>query len=463
VFHEKAEANNRYCAAMTLPADVLRRHDSDRPRILLAQALAASVAAAATCLLDFRWQGAIPVISSALLLGVLGPQIVLACMVLFAGVNLGFLTGYAPALFSAGGGTSFEGLRLLVLLGAFVVVSARMPTIFRDLRIVTPYLAFVSFAVVSLSWSPAISHGARDVIKLAYPLGGFLLTLFVIRREGAESVERMVAIGALLGSLSHVIVRLLGMSTFEHFEGRYYGGWHPNVMAMFCVATGVPLLLWGLARKRPWFVAIAALMFMQLVLTGSRTMFLSAAAGLVVGLLLLKRRQLLLIATAAAMLTWVIVPTLGERSQTLSMVDVGAPSLGPLQNFSGRLLLWADVWTSLVPGHEVAGQGLGASAAYLQGRYLVGKHVHNEYLETFADLGAIGLALLLLWLSWMVLPVVKTLRSAEAPQGHRVAFVALATSFLVSSVMENTLAPAAEYTVFLWVAFALALRSQPAT
>jgi O-antigen ligase len=416
--------------------------------------------AAVSAFLPAQWQTAIPALSGAIIIGALGSRALIGFILVFSGVSLGFATGNDPTLLAEAGGTSLDGLRLLVVLGAFAFVVVRDRELLLGLKHVFPYLLFVGFAALSVLWSPVPGLGIRSLVKLLYPIVGFLIVFRLASTASIGWVEQLILVAALLGTVSNLVVRLAGLSVFTSFEGRYYGAWHPNLMGMFCTATAIPLLSWGMARRKYLYIGTGIIVLIQLALTGSRTMFLAGGVGLAVVTLIRRKYALVVLLAAIALGTWVLLPALGSRSEAVDPADVGlAPTtLGPVQNFSGRLLLWADVWTNLVPGAEGIGRGLGATAAYLQARYLVGKHAHNTYLEVLADLGIVGLTLFIASMLYMVVRCAKPGGHAKANgSGTREAFLGLAAATLIAGAMENTLAPAAEFTSVLWVLYAMTL------
>jgi O-antigen ligase len=103
------------------------------------------------------------------------------------------------------------------------------------------------------------------------------------------------------------------------------------------------------------------------------------------------------VATVGALI-WLVVPTLGARTAIFAPADIapGVPEWAEGVNLSGRLIIWHDVWSSMVAWGEPWGRGLGSTAAFLASRYETIRHVHNEFLRLLAEIGPPGLALFLL-------------------------------------------------------------------
>jgi O-antigen ligase len=161
----------------------------------------------------------------------------------------------------------------------------------------------------------------------------------------------------------------------------------------------------------------------------------------------------------AGVAVWLATPSFDERTFGGTSTLASNPIVGILgqANLSGRVLLWADVWNSLVVGAEPWGHGLGSTNAFLASRYEVIRLVHNEYLRLLAEAGLIGLAGFL-WAYGVPLGRAARLALSRTAASPDAALAAGAiTTFLVASLAENTFELFAIYSIFPWVFLGAAL------
>jgi O-antigen ligase len=188
-------------------------------------------------------------------------------------------------------------------------------------------------------------------------------------------------------------------------------------------ATGI-LLAVGLARRRPALLATLAVFVPTLVLTYSRGSWLALAAGLLVlAALALRDRPRLLVALGAVA---VVVVVLG-----LVLAGHGsAPSSGTgrLSSLSGNGR--GDYWRAALDetrAHPLLGGGAGTWHRWWLARRPDANgalDAHSLYLETLAELGPLGLALLVAALALPLVSLRRALRHEWAP-ACAAAYVAL--------------------------------------
>lgn len=118
-------------------------------------------------------------------------------------------------------------------------------------------------------------------------------------------------------------------------------------------------------------------------------------------------------------------------------------------NFSGRDVIW-PLFIDAVSRHPLFGQGIGTGrflAPEDAVRYLGSNAVHNEYLRLSADMGIIGVLLLVAghvaWLrrDWRVFTQVE-----------RTVIVAVGVAFALHSVTDNTLIAPQAVVLYAWLA-----------
>ena len=380
------------------------------------------------------WRVASLVLGITMAAALAGPGALLTLLILTAGLTLAPLTDNQRSLLTDLGGLNFEGLRLLAALLAFGWVAAMEGAAPRVPKRVAPYLLFLAFAACSLLWSSDRTDGARLLLKLCYPVAGFLL----VARAGMapKTLRSLVAWSAIVATAANGIAALFYRPDADpELAGRFAGFLGPNLLGHFCAITALAFYAWSREPGQRRYFLLFLLMLAQLVASGSRTALVSLGVGLLLFDLLQRRWRWMAGVAAVGVLTWLLVPTLGARTALPEGV-----------NLSGRLVIWHDVWSSMVALQQPWGHGLGATAAFLAGRYDTIRHVHNEFLRLLAETGPLGLALFLA--SYAALIGWLWRRRLDPDSSMVLAGIAM---FLASSMTENTFEYFAVFSLFVWI------------
>jgi O-antigen ligase len=174
----------------------------------------------------------------------------------------------------------------------------------------------------------------------------------------------------------------------------------------------------------------------SLVVTYSRTSYAAFAVGVIV-IALVGRRWLLLAVTLATIAVAPFVPAVGERLADLSE--------GPtLRGTPGNSLTWRlDYWQTVVEvgeGRRATGVGLGVVSELTDS----GREPHNDFVRSFVELGAIGLAAyigFLLVMGWQVLTTLVRAQSETEPPGLprclAEGFAGIFAAYLIESATGN--------------------------
>ncbi|HWR97266.1 MAG TPA: O-antigen ligase family protein [Candidatus Methanoperedens sp.] len=249
--------------------------------------------------------------------------------------------------------------------------------------------------------------------------------------------------------------------------GTFY---NPNFLASFLAAAlllALGALLFppsaGTPRSRARArlalrLAEAGLLLVALLATGSRGGFLAFAAGL--GVLLLLRSWKIAAATlAAGAAALLVVPNpLSERLRSLPAGDPFAFSRLAIWKSAGAMFL-DNPWLGVGLGqyefisHRYAFPVAGHWARYVR----VAENAHSEYLQAGAELGAVGLALLLALLALLALPAARRLRDLPGEaRGPVASLLAGCVSIAAHAAVDFPLH--APPTALLLVLFAAGLR-----
>jgi O-antigen ligase len=293
---------------------------------------------------------------------------------------------------------------------------------------------FYAYIVLSIAWASAIEDPA---IKLLRPFGDLIMALIVTTepdpRAAIITMFRRAAI--LLVPMSIVLIKyfpLLGRMQDKHWGLDSWTGvaTHKNPLGQLCLAAMLGLI-WTLVEVRRsgrplksqrlvWFyLAVTSYLFF-----GGGEQSRSSTAIFCFGLALLlfvafghlrDRIQMIIrrivlgcVALAAVALALQLFGT--------SLQAVVAESLGKNPTLSDRTYLWQDV-IRIGMKNPFLGTGYGnfwVSSIYPQLSPIVDNHpgeAHNGYLETFANLGLVGVALLAFVILQSVASAARTTRA----------------------------------------------------
>jgi hypothetical protein len=180
-----------------------------------------------------------------------------------------------------------------------------------------------------------------------------------------------------------------------------------NALGMV-LGTQIVMLLYimegSLVSKALWALVGLSLFFLLLTLSRGGLIALLASTG---PYLFAKRRTFIRSAARAplqAVLTLVVVGLLLEFAipSTGSEALLGRLDLEKDATGSGRLLLWADLFSRLLahPHQIVIGGGIGSLSLEFEvlGLYYVQRSAHNLYLDLLGYFGLIGVAVYLIWI-----------------------------------------------------------------
>ncbi|MEY4750854.1 MAG: hypothetical protein RIQ60_3068 [Pseudomonadota bacterium] len=257
-----------------------------------------------------------------------------------------------------------------------------------SLWVVSSYFAFA--APVTLA-NPVLADWKNYAIMLSW----FFLAQALISSEAHARVLMNIMLGVLLFMCWREISGFAAGSSFSwsrRAEGPFWiVGLNSNHFGAFVAQTG--LLCLGLAayedkRSRRWLLYTATLLSLYpLQFSYSRGAYLGFLAGLFV-LCLLRYRTLLVIAVAVLLFWDTVLPeSVVER---ISMTGGGED--GALEESAAlRLVMW-DLARDIFATKPVF--GIGFQGFYYASIGLPLHNVHNYFLQTAAEQGVIGLALL---------------------------------------------------------------------
>jgi O-antigen ligase len=311
-----------------------------------------------------------------------------AAVLLLGGRNGGFLADT----------WGWAALPLLLLVAA--VVALQRPSLTRrELALVGAFAALTAWTALSALWAPTAGPPVLEAERA------------LLYTAAIAAVLLLGAHAAPAGVLAACVV-LCAWALLGHHDTRLAGPvGYANGLGLVAVTGSL------LAARRRASLVLLALLLPALVLTYSRGSWVALAAGLtVLGALRLRARPRLLAALAGVCVLAVVAFLLGAHHGT-------AQSSG---NVSSRLMSISgngrgDYWRAALDetrAHPVLGGGAGTWSRW----WLLRRpdpngalDAHSLYLETLAELGPLGLALLLAALALPLVALRRALREPAAP------------------------------------------------
>jgi len=339
------------------------------------------------------------------------PLVVVGLMLALGPLDLSFVTGGFKGLFPQFGGLDMNGIRLVGISAALLVVVATDRASLAQLARGSArwYVLFLVWAVLTLAWSRDPLEGARLLFKLTYPLLVFLVIASPGRtREEVVRVADGVLIGAALILLLNPFLVAAGGYQFD-IDGRLRVGGlglHENPFSFYLLVVILMCVGRFAVRGGVRYLLLAGLAAAWMTLTLTRITLGAGLAGLgglaLYGVLVSRNYRLAGAAAGIALLIGLALgPVALERSfgfrpsfAQLSSYVADPVGLFNAVSWSGR----EEFWPALVAAWGTApltGLGLGTSSMLMQTVFPpeAGGVAHNEYLRLGVDSGLVGVLL----------------------------------------------------------------------
>lgn len=308
-----------------------------------------------------------------------------------------------------------------------------------------PGLAFVAMFVTGLAHGLypglGVAESLRSLVGSAAP---YAFSFSRLSRPWARAIIRTTMLIPSLSVAAGAVLDLAGIRPLFVQSG----GWrlgalgHPAFLGSFALAAIYACLVELYREGRRRYVAVMAVNFLILVLTGARAplMYAVAVTGLTLAFVASpafpRRERMLLVLGAAALapLTAGLAGSLTEL-RLFNLLDHRADSL------SGREQIWA-YFERAAAGSPWVGWGVGAGNAVIPqtSRVVAFMHTwaaHNEYLRIAVEGGRLGEALLLAcFILWAAEHTARLPRTDCAIM--RLVFVAFACHAITDNVLIST-------------------------
>ena len=261
--------------------------------------------------------------------------------------------------------------------------------------------ALLLWSAVSVSWSVWPAGSTLDAQRTLLYLAA--AAAFAVAGDG---LVPGVALGGTAVAAWALGARAFDGGALDPYEGRLLTGpvGYANGLGALCAIAAVVVLAAALERRRLFYLAPLAVLVPALALTQSRGAFAAALVGAVVAAAVVARRRgiaLAAVGTGACLLALLLV----------------LPHAAP----HDRGAYWSSA-RHVVSLHPLLGTGAGTFAAVYHGA-VPGHDAHSLYLQVLAELGPLGLALIV---ALFALPLVVAVRRGVAAPAAGLAVYVLA-------------------------------------
>jgi exopolysaccharide production protein ExoQ len=359
---------------------------------------------------------------------------------------------------------------LLTIIGLLVVI-ARCRAVLRVIRANSVALTFLLFCALSISWSDYPDVAFKRWIKF---LGDFTMVLIILTdRAPLTALKRVLArVGFVLLPLSILLIKYypnLGRSYAQHWAGtQFYTGVtsDKNMLGMTCLVLGI---------AGAWQILTE--------FTGKRRTRVLLAHGVVFGtalwLLVLCDSMTSLSCFTLAILLMVIHTffRFGKKQWAMQLMVAGAillclaplfmgigggllSSMGRDPTLTGRTQVWNDVLSIHV--NRIVGAGfesfwLGPRLERMWELYWWHPiEAHNGYIETYINLGAIGVVILLVLIGTGYRNIFRLLREDPVAGRIRLAYAFVCIAYNLTEAAIHTLS-------IVWIFALLSMMAIPKT
>lgn len=377
--------------------------------------------------------------------------------------------GFEPIVYCAVGIALWAAIASIALFGLWPKDGLGLATLATAAVLVA--LALLGFA--SMSWAPDGGRAFAEGARAATYAGLFVLAALAIRACGPRAALAGLAVGlvsvAALGVLARIAPGLIGTEPEVERLAYPIGYWNGLGAAM---AGAICLLAWlavearadGRGRFALVPLAATALPLAALAMTASRGGFLALVAGLtVLGAALSRHPRKILTAAAVALavaVTAVVISSGGNESPD------GEPELGSAEaqehvvsgGTSGRSEYWQSALDAFAE-EPLHGIGAGEFEQWWTQNGTLGvpaTNAHSLPLESLAELGPAGLALVLAIFAIPAIAGVRLLRIARR-EGAALPAEALPAAAGLALLTTGAVAAGLDWTWELPAVFGLAI------
>ena len=331
-------------------------------------------------------------------------------------------------------------------------------------------LALLGWGTLSVTWSEAPSETILDVTRYLQVMILFLIVYSAVRTRA----QAAWVLGAfLLGAAVTAAYGLLSRPSADPAESARIASTvgDPNVLAAILVAAlalalGAALALRSSPALRGAALGIGFMCLISFIYTGSRGGVIALAAALVVSVLVAGRWKPQMFATALAVAAGAVLLFAAFAPQEIRE-RISETTAGEVRSNEGRLTVW-QVGLRMVEDQPVRGVGLGSfetssihyvlePGALTRTDQVIDtpKVAHNIYLQALAEMGIVGLLLLLAVLGFPIACAVRAARNFERRGDRELEIMARALVVALAGILAADFFVSETFNKLLWLLLGL--------
>jgi len=304
------------------------------------------------------------------------------------------------------------------VLNALIILIAILMFLDRDIKIdqsltrpVKAWFLFISLNLVSLIYTPAFMTGLKGNLSYIAYASMFIIGLCLVKSErDFKKWVILIALSSLVPAIYGIFSLIFSMGGLRYSIGeglRLQSTFpHPNPFAPYLVfMILICFYIWKdqsfrLSNSVKNILPVYILLLIGLLfMTKTRSAW--AACYLMFLAYGLKWDKRILVFVIAAPFFAMFIPEIQERIVDLTInTEYGASGYGKLNSYAWRKKIWHDSIAWMTPAHYLAGYGIhafvhhsmdfGWANAFQKADYEI--NAHNIYVQTFFNLGVIGLS-----------------------------------------------------------------------
>lgn len=329
-------------------------------------------------------------------------------------------------------------------------------------------MAYTCAIMLSLLYTPQIAWPAYSVLKL----GTLLLLLSLLSKEITNFRDLQRLINGILLAILVILVMfwldfVLGVATIT--GGRLRTSWiepnHLTLIAVTLVLVLVVRMISDTSGASSLQLPITATAAATALASASKSALGAAAIGLLVTLIFIMfsrptisvlARILAVFAGLIGLISYFIVLNVG----VVAHLQIYGSNSRDVAALTGRLPIWETAITDTLSDRFTLLLGHGYMSTFaigLEGEFWTTGQAHNSFIQTFFDLGLVGLILVVFFYITTWIHAIQALRKfapSDARWGLALELVTLLTLFTVDSLTEDIMGGTVESRTALFLLIA---------
>jgi O-antigen ligase len=397
----------------------------------------------------------------------------LAAVVLLTGV-LPLTLGHGEMMVTVFGRMDLSAIRLLGLwVATLLVIVPRLWQAGKYGMRFRWHLLFLMFAMLALVWAPNITYGARMIVKLTAPF--LFLLLILVSCDSWQSLKRL-EMTMLVSGIVAVAVSLAsvlgGYTSFSSQLGLGVPGLGPAassanlaILAMLALALVRTSPSWSMAALLGILAAASFAGFTRITIVG---LLIGTTAVLWLSFRGVSRWAFPLVGVVSVPALFLLSDTFRQRmfkgGEVISLDRLLNNPLTALDSIhgSGRFDAWSYVLTTFFKPNPVFGSGIGTTQHYFYTHFTGLNVIHSEYIRLLAEVGILGVSLLVIAAAVYLVRLTHTFRAAMTREGRAYALAGLGALvvYLIFMATDNAIDYVTSCGIFVFALIAMSEKAR---